>query len=120
MLNVTKTPGDVLVDVGIFFGRTLILFLLKKYVFPWISELRARISSSYRRKQFEAWTNVLKQYELDLTDGRRSTARLIYHAFLATIFLLVTAASVGRYQMNDLVYTLKLRRSKSVLAFYTQ
>jgi hypothetical protein len=108
MFNVMQPwgGGDVLIQLGIFFGGTYIIFLFKRYVFPWLSEHRARLSSSYRRKQFVAWTNALEQFELDLADGRRFTTRLIHHAFLATILLLITATSVVSYQMNDLVYKL--------------
>jgi hypothetical protein len=94
----TKKPGDVLIGVGeavggafvfwllqmygllslgVVLGVILIWWLISRYVIPRVSQRVARISSSYRRKRFEVWTKVLKQYEANLADGRRYTARLI-------------------------------------------
>ena len=94
MPKVSLTWGDVGIEALIFFGGSLTLYVLGRYVFPWLSNVWARRSNAYRQARVEALAKTLAQYEADFADGRLFTARIVFHSMLAVVLMVVTMGLV--------------------------
>jgi hypothetical protein len=89
MPKVSLTWGDVRIELLIFFGGSLTLYILGRYVFPWLSNVWARRSNTYRQARVEALAKALAQYEADFADGRLFTARIVFHAMFAIVLIVI-------------------------------
>jgi hypothetical protein len=87
-MQTTQTSGDILIQVVIFFGGSLVLFLLTRYVFPWLGDWWARRSIRRRAIRVAELTEALDEYEKDFADIKRSIARLLLKGLSAIVCML--------------------------------
>ena len=84
-MQTTQTWGDILIQLVIFFGGSFVLFLLTRYVFPWLRDWWARRSIRRRARQLAVLTEALDEYEKDFADTKRFIARLLLKGVSAII-----------------------------------
>jgi hypothetical protein len=101
MPKVSLTWGDVGIELLIFFGGSLTLYVLGRYVVPWLSNVWARRSNTYRQGRVEALAKALAQYEADFADGRLFTARIVFYTmFVIVLFVLI----IGLIVISELYF----------------
>jgi len=106
MFPVTKTSGDVLIDIAEALVVLLFAHLVRRYPARWLSEFRARLSASYRRKRIEFFTKALEQYESDFADGRLFMARIVYHAVCVILLGILFFSLFLLSQLAGIIYAI--------------
>jgi hypothetical protein len=75
-------------------GVAFILSILYKYVFPVVSDYRARRSLSTRRKRIHQLKVALEEYEADFADARLFITRIILKAVWTIIMLVLSIGAM--------------------------
>jgi hypothetical protein len=119
MPKVSLTWGDVGIELLIFFGGSLALYLLGQHVFPWLSSVWARRSSAYRQARVEALAKALAQYEADFADGRLFTARIVFHTLFAVVLIVIVMGLVVISQLFFIQAQLRCTVDNTCANLYT-
>src|SRR5215831_13268873 len=119
MPKISLTWGDVGIELLIFFGGSLTLYLLGQHVFPWLSSVWARRSSAYRQARVEALAKALAEYEADFADGRLFTARIVFRAMFAVVLIVVVMGLVVISQLFFIQAQLRCTLDNTCASLYT-